>query len=95
MEKAVRDRLENSEASVIITTKSLLGRIPKDELPHLKHIVVVDKDVEEGYIDFNAKFESASDEFEIEWLTLDDGLILHYTSGSTGQPKECFMYRMQ
>lgn len=87
MEKAVRDRLENSEASVIITTKSLLGRIPKDELPHLKHIVVVDEDVEEGYIDFNKRFESVSEEFEIEWLNLDDGLILHYTSGSTGQPK--------
>ncbi len=31
--------------------------------------------------------ETASDEFDIEWLKSDDGLILHYTSGSTGQPK--------
>ena len=30
----------------------------------------------------------ASEEF-IEWLAPDDGLILHYTSGSTGQPKGC------
>ena len=29
----------------------------------------------------------ASEEFDIEWLKEDDGLILHYTSGSTGQPK--------
>lgn len=87
MEKAVKDRLENSEASVIVTTNSLLGRIPKDELPHLKHIVVIDDNVADDCVDFNAFFKDASEEFDVEWLTKDDGLILHYTSGSTGQPK--------
>ncbi|MBE9428223.1 acetate--CoA ligase [Staphylococcus epidermidis] len=87
MEKAVADRLENSEAKVIITNKALLPRIPKDKLPHLEKIVVVDNDVEEGYVDFNRSFKEASEDFDIEWLNEDDGLILHYTSGSTGQPK--------
>lgn len=87
MEKAVKDRLENSEASVIVTTNSLLGRIPKDELPHLKHIVVIDDNVADDCVDFKAFFKDASEEFDVEWLTKDDGLILHYTSGSTGQPK--------
>lgn len=87
MEKAVTDRLENSEAKVIITNKALLPRIPKDKLPHLEKIVVVDDDVEEGYVDFNHSFKEASEDFDIEWLNEDDGLILHYTSGSTGQPK--------
>lgn len=87
MEKAVADRLENSEAKVIITNKALLPRIPKDKLPHLEKIVVVDDDVEEGYVNFNRSFKEASEDFEIEWLNEDDGLILHYTSGSTGQPK--------
>ncbi|WP_414050385.1 acetate--CoA ligase [Macrococcus animalis] len=87
MEKAVKDRLENSEASVIITTNSLLGRIPQNELPNLQHIVVIDDTVDDQYIDFNQHFENASIDFETEWLTRDDGLILHYTSGSTGQPK--------
>lgn len=87
MEKAVKDRLENSEASVIITTNSLLGRIPQSELPHLQHIVVIDDNVEDKYIDFKHHFKDASTEFDVEWLTRDDGLILHYTSGSTGQPK--------
>ncbi|WP_461676210.1 acetate--CoA ligase [Staphylococcus warneri] len=87
MEKAVADRLENSEAKVIITNKALLPRIPKDKLPHLEKIVVVDDVVEEGYVDFNRSFKEASEDFEIEWLNEDDGLILHYTSGSTGQPK--------
>lgn len=87
MEKAVTDRLENSEAKVIVTTNALLPRIPKDKLPHLETIVVVDEEVDAEHVDFNSKFEAASDTFDIEWLTLDDGLILHYTSGSTGQPK--------
>ncbi|WP_285491621.1 acetate--CoA ligase [Staphylococcus haemolyticus] len=87
MEKAVTDRLENSEAKVIVTTNSLLGRIPKDKLPHLETIVVVDDEVGEQYVDFNKELNQASEEFDIEWLKEDDGLILHYTSGSTGQPK--------
>nr|WP_180526899.1 acetate--CoA ligase [Staphylococcus haemolyticus] len=87
MEKAVTDRLENSEAKVIVTTNSLLGRIPKDKLPHLETIVVVDDEVDEQYVDFNKELNQANEEFDIEWLKEDDGLILHYTSGSTGQPK--------
>lgn len=87
MEKAVVDRLENSEAKVLITNKSLLLRVPQEKLPHLEKIVVVDDDVEEDYIDFNTLMKNESDDFDIEWLKPDDGLILHYTSGSTGQPK--------
>lgn len=87
MEKAVADRLENSEAKVVITNKALLPRIPKDKLPNLETIIVVDQDVDSEYIDFNKEMDEASDQFDIEWLEPDDGLILHYTSGSTGQPK--------
>ena len=41
METAVRDRLEDSEAVAIITTPSLLSRVPYNELPHLKHVILV------------------------------------------------------
>ncbi len=41
MEGAVRDRLEDSEATVLVTTKDLLDRVPIDELPLLKHIFIV------------------------------------------------------
>ncbi|KIT94266.1 hypothetical protein QT22_00080, partial [Staphylococcus aureus] len=34
MEKAVADRLENSEAKVLITNKALLPRVPVDKLPN-------------------------------------------------------------
>ncbi len=69
---------------MLITNKALLPRVPVDKLPNLKKIVVVDEDVEDNYIDFISLMETASDEFDIEWLSRDDGLILHYTSGSTG-----------
>lgn len=41
MEGAVKDRLENSEAKVVVTTPELLERIPVDKLPHLQHVFVV------------------------------------------------------
>ncbi|OEH91801.1 acetate--CoA ligase [Bacillus solimangrovi] len=89
MEGAVRDRLEDSEAKVIVTTPELLERVPVDELPHLKHIVLVGSDIsEEGpYIDFITRMESADKYLNIEWVDREEGLILHYTSGSTGKPK--------
>ena len=89
MEGAVRDRLEDSEAKVIITTPELLERVPVDELPHLKHIILVGEDIEESakYIDFKKHLATASRYLEIEWVERTDGMILHYTSGSTGKPK--------
>ncbi|WHY70860.1 acetate--CoA ligase [Fictibacillus enclensis] len=89
MEGAVRDRLEDSEAKVLITTPQLLERVPVSELPHLKHVVLVGEDVkEEGpYVDFFSRMEKADKHLDIEWVDREDGLILHYTSGSTGKPK--------
>src|SRR5699024_9210525 len=60
MEKAVRDRLENSDAKVIITTTELLPRIPVDELPNLEKVIVVGDGVDEDYLDFAKSFENAS-----------------------------------
>ncbi|MGB8000102.1 MAG: acetate--CoA ligase [Anaerobacillus sp.] len=89
MEGAVRDRLEDSEAKVLVTTPELLERVPVDELPHLESVVLVGENVkEEGpYLDFNKHFESADKKLQIEWVDREDGMILHYTSGSTGKPK--------
>ncbi|MFK4465688.1 acetate--CoA ligase [Bacillus sp. RC252] len=89
MEGAVRDRLEDSEAKVLITTPELLERIPLNDLPALKTVFLVGGNAEEGgkTVAFNPLFEQASKELHIEWLGREDGLILHYTSGSTGKPK--------
>lgn len=88
MEAAVHDRLEDSEAKVLVTTTELLSRVPVKYLSHLKHIVLVGNDVIEGpYIDYYKRMQTASEDLEIEWVDREDGLVLHYTSGSTGKPK--------
>lgn len=89
MEAAVRDRLEDSEAVAIVTTPSLLSRVPVKELPALKHVILVgaEEDLPEGHYSFQSLMDNASEELEIEWVDREDGLILHYTSGSTGKPK--------
>jgi len=92
METAVRDRLADSEAVAIVTTPELLGRVPVQDLPHLKHVIIVGDNLqlEPGQVDFKAEMADASEELEIEWLDREDGMILHYTSGSTGKPKGVF-----
>ncbi|WP_408057497.1 MULTISPECIES: acetate--CoA ligase [Ureibacillus] len=89
MEGAVYDRLSNSEAKALVTTPELLKRVPLDRLPHLEKVFVVGDQVEENekIVDFNKRLEEASDEFDIVWVDREDGMLLHYTSGSTGAPK--------
>ncbi|MFS0659371.1 acetate--CoA ligase [Niallia alba] len=89
MEDAVKDRLHDSEAKVIITTPELVNRIPHTELPALETIFIVGENIQEDdkIKDFLHHFQTASTELDIEWVDRKDGLILHYTSGSTGKPK--------
>ncbi|MEI5908848.1 acetate--CoA ligase [Bacillus spongiae] len=89
MEGAVKDRLVDSEAKVLITTPELLQRVPIDELPALKHVFLIGESVEEDdkYIDFIEKMKYAEKKLQIEWMERTEGLVLHYTSGSTGKPK--------
>ncbi|MBP1970278.1 acetyl-CoA synthetase [Virgibacillus natechei] len=89
MEQAIRDRLQDSEASVLITTPDLLGRVPQEDLPDLEKIILVGDHNENSdtYIDYQEEMKSASPDFAIEWVELEDGMLIHYTSGSTGKPK--------
>lgn len=89
MEQAVRDRLQDSEARVLITTPDLLERVPEEDLPDLEKIILVGNRSEpsEKYIDFYEEMEIASESFDIEWVDLEAGMLIHYTSGSTGKPK--------
>ncbi|WP_054940207.1 acetate--CoA ligase [Paenibacillus ihuae] len=89
METAVKDRLEDSGAVALVTTPELLKRVRHEELPELRHIIVVGAkaDAEQGILSYEEETAAASAEMEPEWLTLEDGLIMHYTSGSTGKPK--------
>ncbi|WP_412775035.1 acetate--CoA ligase [Virgibacillus pantothenticus] len=93
MEQAVHDRLENSEASTLITTSELLSRVPYEKLPHLKDIILIgDGDISENtehtnFYHYETEMEKSPRKLGIEWMDREDGMILHYTSGSTGKPK--------
>ncbi|MFT8392121.1 MAG: acetate--CoA ligase [Sporolactobacillus sp.] len=89
MADAVRDRLIDSGAKVLCTTKSLLHRVPIDQLPDLAHIILVDGLLEQNpfYINYEQAMAEASADPDIQWMKRTDGMILHYTSGSTGKPK--------
>ena len=41
MEDAVRDRMANAEAVALVTSTSLVERVPQYDLPSLKHIILV------------------------------------------------------
>lgn len=88
MEEAVKDRLQDSGAVAIVTHSSLLYRLKTNELPALKHVIILD--AEEKTADNQVSYHdllNVSEEYTIEWVDREDGMLLHYTSGSTGKPK--------
>jgi len=95
MEAAVEDRLSDSEASVLVTTTTLLTRVPLKKLPGLKHVFIVGAEAPEPLFEhggpeyhlYDREMEAASDKLEPTWLTKESGLVIHYTSGSTGKSK--------
>ena len=82
-EQALADRLGNSEAKILITTKELKLRVDKirKKLPALEHILVVDEP------SFAKSVEHAGDELRISRMDPDDYAFMLYTSGTTGKPK--------
>ncbi len=82
-EQALLDRLENSEAKIVITDSTLKPRIDavRKKLPNLEHILVIDSK------DFQTSFAHASVDLAIAHMDPDDYAFMLYTSGTTGKPK--------
>ncbi len=88
--RAILDRLSDSGAQVLITTEELLAHVPLKELANLNKVIVIDRELNETnelFISGQGALASAKTEFSIQWLSLEDNILLHYTSGSTGKPK--------
>jgi acetyl-CoA synthetase len=86
-------RLSNAETSAIITQKKHAPKVRKilDKMPYVRHIVVVDHDGKKPLRDREVAF-SLQDAAPVESLEVfptraESPSVLHYTSGTTGQPK--------
>lgn len=86
-------RLENAGTCAILTQRKHLPKVRKirDKLPALKHIIVVDHDglkpLQEREVAFNLATSTPVEQLEIYPSTAETPSVLHYTSGTTGQPK--------
>ena len=86
----IATRVNIGAADVLVTTAAIYKRkIAKirDQLPSVKHVLIVgDQDID-GTHNFHALMEQAVDDAPIEPTTAEDPSLLHFTSGTTGTPK--------
>jgi acetyl-CoA synthetase len=85
-------RLANAETSAIITQKKHVHKVRKirKQLPNLRHVIVVDADqasLAEGEIAFSMEQAPRIEHFSVYPTRAESPSVLHYTSGTTGQPK--------
>ncbi len=91
---AVKDRLGDCEASVVITTPRLATIVKEifEQLPALKTIVIINRrnrpyELGKREVSYETLMKDASDAFDIDKTDKEDYAIIHYTSGTTGKPK--------
>ena len=86
-------RLDNAQTTAIITQKKHAPKVRKimDKMPYLKHMIIVDADPGKPLLDREVAFDMEKaekiDQFEIHPTYAESASVLHYTSGTTGQPK--------
>ncbi|MBM3940629.1 MAG: acetate--CoA ligase [SAR202 cluster bacterium] len=91
----VRDRLDYSGATVLVTQPELRKKVEHilPALPNLKHVIVVNKNgrskepLAKGDLDYDALMAKANQSFVPLTTSRDDYSIMHFTSGTTGKPK--------
>ena len=86
------NRVENAGTAAIFTQRKHLAKVRKirDRLPGLKHIIVVDGiegAPQDREVLFDMENEARVEDFEVYPSKAETPSVLHYTSGTTGQPK--------
>ncbi|MCK4446434.1 MAG: AMP-binding protein, partial [Candidatus Marinimicrobia bacterium] len=92
-DESLHVRLDNAETKAIITQRKHIAKVRKiiDIMPYLNHIIVVDYDgrkpLREREVAFSLEGATPVEELEIFPTKAESPSLLHYTSGTTGQPK--------
>jgi len=92
-DESLHVRLDNAQTTAIITQRKHVSKVRKilDQMPYLKHIILVDYDgskpLREREIAFNMEETEQVENFDIAPTKAESPSVLHYTSGTTGQPK--------
>lgn len=92
-EESLFVRLNDAQTSAIITQQKHVSKVRKikSQLPNLKHIIIVDynneKPLQENESAFDMETADAPEKFDIYQSKAETPSVLHYTSGTTGQPK--------
>jgi acetyl-CoA synthetase len=85
-------RLADAKTSAIITQKKHAHKIRKvrSQLPALKHVILVDADesaLQPNEVSLRMEQLPPVEDFPVYPTTAESASVLHYTSGTTGQPK--------
>jgi len=85
-------RLRDAETSAIITQKKHLHKVRKirEQLPFLRHTIIVDAGdapLQEGEVSLRMDELPKLNNFAVYPTSAESPSVLHYTSGTTGQPK--------
>lgn len=86
-------RLQDASTSAIFTQKKHLPKVRNilNDLPEMKHIIVVDDDglkpLKEKESAFHMDKAERVDKFDVYPSKAETPSVLHYTSGTTGKPK--------
>jgi len=92
-DESLKVRLDNSEAVAIITQKKHVAKVRRilEDMPYMKHVVMVDYDNKSPLRERESAFDLATarpvEHFEAFPTKAESPSVLHYTSGTTGQPK--------
>lgn len=92
-DESLHVRLDNAETTAILTQRKHVGKVRKilEKMPYMKHIIVVDHDGKKPLKELETAFDMDTapqvEEFEIFPTKAESHSLLHYTSGTTGQPK--------
>jgi acetyl-CoA synthetase len=91
-EESLEVRLESAQTRAILTTQKHVKKVRRirERLPSLEHVILVEGDatkLREGEILFEVESAPRVESFSVHESGHDTPSVLHYTSGTTGQPK--------